>query len=85
MDAAWFRRVYGPDPDEPAAGQRPDRSYVELVGGPLDGMLLDATGWDPQEFADHTVLISEHSPFGPVEDPYYAPAEGHEGAVGRFV
>ncbi|GAA0279746.1 hypothetical protein GCM10010302_16820 [Streptomyces polychromogenes] len=36
---------------------RPDG---ELVGSPLDGMLLDATGWGPQEFVDHTVLMSEN-------------------------
>lgn len=28
-------RVYGADPDHP--GPRPDRAYVELVGGPWTG------------------------------------------------
>ncbi|GAB1340812.1 hypothetical protein ACE1SV_74020 [Streptomyces sp. E-15] len=37
------RLVYGTRHDGP--GPRPGRCYVELVGGPLDGMLLDITGW----------------------------------------
>ncbi|GAA3183676.1 hypothetical protein GCM10010451_36010 [Streptomyces virens] len=40
-------RVYGAGPDHP--GPRPDRRYAELVGGPLDGLLLDITGWTPDE------------------------------------
>ncbi|GGQ34993.1 hypothetical protein [Streptomyces griseomycini] len=35
------RRVYGADHDQLAP--RPDRRYAELVGCPLDGLLLDIT------------------------------------------
>jgi hypothetical protein len=35
------RRVYGTD----HPGPRPDRRYAELIGGPLDGLLLDITAW----------------------------------------
>ncbi|MFE4967605.1 hypothetical protein [Streptomyces sp. NPDC056660] len=33
-------RVYGHDAGDPDPGPRPGRAYAELVGGPLDGMLL---------------------------------------------
>ncbi|MFF5256455.1 hypothetical protein ACFY4K_31005 [Streptomyces leeuwenhoekii] len=39
------RRVRGADHDQP--GPRPDRHHAELVGGPVDGPLLDITGWTP--------------------------------------
>ncbi|MEU3529676.1 hypothetical protein AB0E62_38530 [Streptomyces sp. NPDC038707] len=39
------RRVYGADHDDPDPGPLPHRTYAELVGGPLDGLLLDITGW----------------------------------------
>ncbi|MET8918959.1 hypothetical protein ABZX40_31905 [Streptomyces sp. NPDC004610] len=42
-------RVYGTDPDHP--GARPGQRYVHLIGGPLDGLLLDITGWTPGEIA----------------------------------
>ncbi len=37
------RRVYGADHDEP--GPR----YAELVGGPLDGLLIGVTSWTQDE------------------------------------
>ncbi|MGA5364228.1 hypothetical protein [Streptomyces purpurascens] len=40
-------RVYGADHDHP--GPRVDRRYAELVGGPLDGLLLDITDWTADE------------------------------------
>ncbi|MFD9254585.1 transposase family protein [Streptomyces bottropensis] len=40
-------RVYGTDHDHP--GPLPHRDYAELVGGPLDGLLLDITGWTADE------------------------------------
>ncbi|KOU08579.1 hypothetical protein ADK86_03790 [Streptomyces sp. NRRL F-5755] len=33
-------RVYGTDFDDPHPGPRPGRTYAELVGGPLDGLLV---------------------------------------------
>ncbi|MGW3498336.1 hypothetical protein [Streptomyces sp. NPDC001020] len=41
------RRVYGADHDQP--GPRPDRRYAELVGGPLNGLLLGITGFTQDE------------------------------------
>lgn len=35
-------RIYGQD--HPRSGPVPGRDYAELVGGPLDGILLDITG-----------------------------------------
>ncbi|UYM24651.1 hypothetical protein OIM90_13390 [Streptomyces sp. AD16] len=36
-------RVYGHDPTAPEAAPLPGHHYAELVGGPLDGLLLDIT------------------------------------------
>ncbi|MET9323681.1 hypothetical protein ABZX75_26380 [Streptomyces sp. NPDC003038] len=87
MDAAWWdRRVYGSEPDDPEPGPRPGHDYVELVGGPLDGMLLDVTGWRPQEVVDGALLMSEHGHFGLAGRSEYVPAEPPGSAdVGRFV
>lgn len=43
MDELEFMRgrVYGADPED--GGPRPGRVYAQLVGGPLDGLLLDVT------------------------------------------
>ncbi|MEU3778910.1 hypothetical protein AB0F11_38050 [Streptomyces sp. NPDC032472] len=73
--------VYGSDPDEPA-GPKPGHDYVELMGGPLDGLLLDVTGWDPQEIVDGALLMSEHGAFGPTGRSDYVPDPADSG---RFV
>ncbi|MFC9622089.1 hypothetical protein ACFTXM_19545 [Streptomyces sp. NPDC056930] len=39
-------RVYGHDHDDPNPGPLPHQTYAALVGGPLDGLLLDI-GWAP--------------------------------------
>ncbi|MEW2374432.1 hypothetical protein AB0940_34540 [Streptomyces sp. NPDC006656] len=76
MDAAWrSRRVYGTDGDDPDPGPQPDHHYVELVGGPLDGQLLDVTGWSPLEVADGVLLMSERGQFGPGGRSAYEPDE----------
>ncbi|MFI0813761.1 hypothetical protein [Streptomyces echinatus] len=41
--------VYGCDHDDPHPGPLPARTYASLVGGPLDGLLLDVTGWTADE------------------------------------
>ncbi|MFF1561680.1 hypothetical protein [Streptomyces sp. NPDC058279] len=87
MDAWWVdRRVYGV-PSERDRGPKPGHVYVELVGGPLDGMLLDVTGWPSQEVVDGAMLMSEHGQFRPGGRSEYEPAEADAGAggVGRFV
>lgn len=52
------RRVYGSEPDE-APGPQPGRTYAELLGGPLDGQLLDITGWTTADIADGATLITD--------------------------
>ncbi|MFE2247245.1 hypothetical protein [Streptomyces lavendulae] len=59
--------------------------YVELGGGPLDGLLLDVTGWPPQEIVDGAVLMSDHGQFGPGGRSDCEPAEGGSGEFARFV
>ncbi|WP_030750529.1 hypothetical protein [Streptomyces sp. NRRL S-31] len=53
------RRVYGADHDDPDPGPLPYRTYAELVGGPLDGLLLDITGWRAEEVDDGVALSTE--------------------------
>lgn len=61
VDASWAgRRLYGSEPHEPEPALKPGHSYAELVGGPLDGLLLDVTGWPPQEVVDSALLMSQH-------------------------
>jgi hypothetical protein len=55
------RRVYGADHDDPDPGPRPDRAYAELVGGPLDGLLLDIDGWPTEDVDDGVALSTELS------------------------
>ncbi|BBC91549.1 hypothetical protein SRO_0373 [Streptomyces rochei] len=52
-------RVYGSDHDDPHPGPLPHRTYAALVGGPLDGLLLDFTGWRPEEVDDGVALMTE--------------------------
>ncbi|WP_331725052.1 hypothetical protein [Streptomyces sp. NBC_00040] len=58
-------RVYGTDHDDPNPGPRPGRDYAELVGGPLDGLLLDITGWTADEIQTGVALMTELGQFGP--------------------
>ncbi|MFE9687700.1 hypothetical protein [Streptomyces sp. NPDC006285] len=56
-------RVYGHDHDSPDPGPRPGQDYVELVGGPLDGLLLNVTGWTPEQIAAGAALPTELAQF----------------------
>ncbi|MGV2919617.1 ATP-binding protein [Streptomyces alfalfae] len=71
------RRVYGADHGHP--GLRPDRRYAELVGGPLDSLLLDITGWRPEEIDDGVSLLTELRQFGPGGRALYDPRPGDPG------
>ncbi|RSO40619.1 hypothetical protein DMH15_14640 [Streptomyces sp. WAC 06725] len=62
--------------DDPHRGPRPDRMYAELVGGPLDGLLLDITGWMPQEIATGAALVTEIGRFGAGGRALYEPRPG---------
>ncbi|WP_420077949.1 hypothetical protein ACN6AT_00370 [Streptomyces sp. JL4002] len=56
-------RIYGEDHDHPRPGPKPGRTYVELVGGPLDGLLLDITGWTADEIQTGVALMTELGQF----------------------
>jgi len=76
MDASGMqRRVYGADYDGPAPGALDGHEYVELVGGPLDGLLLDVTGIAPSD-RDGAALITEVGRFGPGGRACYGPELG---------
>ncbi|MFI1002925.1 hypothetical protein ACIP10_25195 [Streptomyces galbus] len=64
MDETEFMRgrVYGADHDD--ASPRPGRVYAELVGGPLDGLLLDVTG-RPDDAPREVALTTEIGRYGP--------------------
>ncbi|MFI2235624.1 hypothetical protein [Streptomyces chrestomyceticus] len=69
-------RVYGTDFDAPHPGPRPGRTYAELVGGPLDGLLLDITSWTPQDIATGAALMTEIGQFGAGGRALYEPRPG---------
>ncbi|MEU4118964.1 hypothetical protein AB0F71_31280 [Kitasatospora sp. NPDC028055] len=66
-------RVYGADHGAPDSGPLPGRSYRELVGGPLDGLLLDVTGWDAGDLADGAALMTELGRYGGGGRAHYEP------------
>ncbi|MEU7592600.1 hypothetical protein AB0B79_06115 [Streptomyces sp. NPDC039022] len=72
-------RVYGTDFDDPHPGPRPGRTYAELVGGPLYGLLLDITGWTPDEIATGVALMTEVGRFGAGGRALYEPRPGDAG------
>jgi hypothetical protein len=77
-------RVYGRDHDDPHPGPLPHHTYATLVGGPLDGLLLDITGWRPQEVGAGAALPTELGRF-PGGRSVYAPRPGEPCAPGPGV
>ncbi|RSS73992.1 hypothetical protein [Streptomyces sp. WAC06614] len=74
MDEQIMRgRVYGADHDDPDPGPRQGRAYRELVGGPLDGLLLDVTGWPPTALTEQVALPTEIGRYGAGGRALYAP------------
>ncbi|MGW0364456.1 hypothetical protein [Streptomyces sp. NPDC002990] len=63
-DSMLRRRIYGADHDDPDPGPRPGHVYGELVGGPLDGLLLDITSWSEAQCAEEVRLPTEIGRFG---------------------
>lgn len=57
-------RVYGADHDDPHPYAEPGHAYVALVGGPLDGLLVDVTGCTEQEIHEGAALITEIGAYG---------------------
>ncbi|GAA3205313.1 hypothetical protein GCM10010451_64860 [Streptomyces virens] len=51
-------RVYGTEHGNPNPGLHPHRTHAELVGGPLDGLLLDIHGWRTVEVDDGVALTA---------------------------
>jgi hypothetical protein len=78
------RRVYGADHDDPDPGPLPHRIYAELVGGPLDGLLLDITGWRTEE-ADGGVALSTELVRWPGGRALYDPRPGEPRSPGPGV
>ncbi|MEV7177530.1 hypothetical protein [Kitasatospora sp. NPDC093679] len=77
MDEHLMRgRVYGADYDDPDPGPQPGHAYRELVAGPLDGLLLDVTGWSEAELAEGAALPTEIGSHGPGGRAQYAPRTG---------
>ncbi len=68
-------RVYGAEPGE-EAGPEPGREYRELVGGPLDGQLLDVTGWDADMLECGATLITNLGHYGGGGRAHYEPRPG---------
>ncbi|OKK16332.1 hypothetical protein AMK16_25540 [Streptomyces sp. CB00455] len=52
----------------------PGRAYVRLVGGPLDGQLLDVTNLPEQERVEGVLLVTDRGLFGPGGRALYSPA-----------
>jgi hypothetical protein len=69
-------RVYGTYHDDPEKGPKPGHEYVSLVGGPLDGFLLDVTGMPPEDQRDGAALISENGAYEGGRS-LYGPAQGN--------
>ncbi|MFJ8542546.1 hypothetical protein ACIRFH_11110 [Streptomyces sp. NPDC093586] len=76
MDEVEFMRgrVYGADHEAP--GPRPGRAYAQLVGGPLDGLLLDVTDLTEDERARGVTLATEIGRYGPGGRTVYGPRPG---------
>lgn len=65
--------MYGTEPNEPATGPQPGHTYRELTGGPLDGQLIEVTGWTDEQITGGAYLITPHSTYGPGGRSSYAP------------
>ncbi|MER5308633.1 hypothetical protein ABT034_12685 [Streptomyces sp. NPDC002773] len=72
-------RVYGQDHDDPRPGPRPGRVYAELVGGPLDGLLLDVTDRPPAAVPEGVSLETELGRYGADGRSLYDPRPGDAG------
>ncbi|MFJ4858688.1 hypothetical protein [Streptomyces sp. NPDC088730] len=66
-------RVYGSERDDPEHGPEPGRDYRELTGGPLDGQLIEVTGWTEEEITIGALLITPQSAYGPGGRASYGP------------
>lgn len=67
------RRVYRADHDDSDPRPQWGHEYRELVGGPLDGLLVDVTGWDTEELVEGAALMTEVGKYGPGGRALYGP------------
>ncbi|MFD3938164.1 hypothetical protein ACFWSF_26465 [Streptomyces sp. NPDC058611] len=74
MSGINVRRVYGSDDDE-RCGPAPGHTYVDLVGGPLDGQVLDVAGWSGEQLAEGALLITDRGLYGAGGRALYSPIE----------
>ncbi|MDT0611184.1 hypothetical protein [Streptomyces lancefieldiae] len=76
MDEVEFMRgrVYGADHDDP--GPRAGRVYAHLVGGPLDGLLLDVTDLTEGERGRGVSLATALGRYGAGGRSAYGPRPG---------
>ncbi|MEU7108128.1 hypothetical protein ACFQ2B_36395 [Streptomyces stramineus] len=58
------------------AVEQPGHGYRELVGGTLDGLLLDVTGWTDEQLLQGVALITEIGRYGPGGRALYEPRPG---------
>ncbi|MFE5861900.1 hypothetical protein ACFQ77_15275 [Streptomyces virginiae] len=56
--------VYGTDHDGPNPSLRAGWDYAGLVGGSMDGLLLDITGWSADEIQPGVALMTQLGQFG---------------------
>lgn len=76
-------RLYGTDHDDPHPGPLPHRTYAALVGGPLDGLLLDIHGWRTKEVDDGMALSTMNSDGGPAAAPCTTRAQANHARSAR--
>ncbi|MGC5400821.1 hypothetical protein ACPXCP_34400 [Streptomyces sp. DT20] len=69
------------DTDDDRPGPLPHRDYAEFVGGPLDVLLPDLTGWTADEIQTCVALMTELGSWAPAAAPCttHGPASGTAG------
>ncbi|MFE9701521.1 hypothetical protein [Streptomyces sp. NPDC006270] len=50
--------------DDEQRGPAPGQAFVDLVGGALDGQLLDVTGWSGEQLAQGAFRIMDRGLYG---------------------
>lgn len=68
--------MYGSERDDSESGPQAGREYRELTGGPLDGQLIEVTGWTDEEITTGAHLITVYGPGGRAS---YAPTFSRPG------
>ncbi|MFI7235746.1 hypothetical protein [Streptomyces cyaneofuscatus] len=58
-----------------SAGRPRGQAFVDLVGGPLDGRLLDVTGWSSEQLAEGALLITNRGLYRADGRALYSPIE----------